>query len=161
MDDELRAKSRPHTTRRPTRALFKEYSRGQGEISINDWRKVFVECEDLTEYEPALKLCGSWEEWCRFKKEWPHFLTIVQEWKDEVEIRLRSQAVKRIVKASDTSVDAAKWIAEGKFHKRAGKPSKAEVERQAKIEAGVQDQTRDEIERVLNGDIVQDNRTVN
>jgi hypothetical protein len=136
-------------TRTPTKKLFKEFN-PQAELSIDEWRKVFVETEDPTEYTGAMLLVGSWKEWQRFKKEWPGFRDILEEWKSEIEIRIRAKAILSIASKAKDNVEAAKWIAEGKFNKRAaGKPSKAETERAAKVEAKLTDAVEDEIARVM------------
>jgi hypothetical protein len=119
-------------------------------LSIADWRKTFVEMEDLTEYAPAVALAGSWEEWQRFKKEWPAFNEILQEWKDELEVRLKSKSIMVIVQNAKDNVEAAKWVAEGKYKpKVAGRPTKAEIEHQKKVDAKVTTAVEDEIERVM------------
>lgn len=134
-------------TRRPTRGIFKEFG---GDILLDDWRKTFVETEDLTEYKGAMALVGDWKEWLRFKREWSSFQNIVDEWKEEIEVRLRSRAVAQLIKASESSVDAAKWVAEGKFNRRKpGTPTKAEKEREIKIQTKMTDAVEDEIARVL------------
>lgn len=139
--------------RRATRGLFKEYS-DVGTESLTDWRRRFVACLDPTEYAGAIELVGSWEEWMRFKREWVRFSRdILPEWLAEVEIKLRSQGIREVVvdatSTSKSAATSARWLAEAKFVRRpAGKPSKAEVERQAKIEAGVMDEVAEDIARV-------------
>lgn len=134
-------------TRRATRKLFKQFH-PEGTEDLDEWRNKFVEICDPTEYNAALALVGSWKEWCRFKKEWGAFSEIVADWVAEVEIKLRSQAVK--VLAKNTDAGAQKWIAEGKFKQKiAGRPTKAQVERAAKVEAGVTKETDEEVNRVF------------
>ena len=80
-------------------------------------------------------------------------IKILIDWLAEVEVKLRSQAVREIcVQARDPKgTAAAKWIAEGKYNARkAGKPSNAEVEKQAKIQARIDDEVEDDIARVMN-----------
>ena len=113
--------------RKPTKSKFKQFS-AKGTEDLEHWRRVFVEIADPTEYEPAIQLAGSWQEWQRMKKEWKEFREkILIDWL------------------------AAKWLAEGKYKPRkAGKPSKAEVQKQAKIQARIDDEVQDDIARVLN-----------
>lgn len=135
-------------TRRPTRKLFKQFH-PDGTEDLNDWRAKFIEIGDPTEYQAAIALVGSWKEWCRFKKEWGAFSSIVDDWVCEVEIKLRSDAVRKLASMPDAG--SQKWIAEGKYQvKKAGRPSKAQIEREAKIEAGVIKENDEEVDRVIN-----------
>ena len=132
--------------------LFKEYN-SEGQYSLAEWHDRFVEIADPTEYKPAIELAGSWEFWCQLKRNWPYFRNeILVMWLEEVDIKLRSNAILAMVEQSqdEKGTQAAKWLAEGRYTKRGpGKPSKAEVEREAKIAAGVKDATQEEIARVI------------
>ena len=139
-------------TRRPTKKLFRQFN-PHGKEDLNDWRTVFVECGDVTEYEPAIALCGSWKEWERFKVEWPEFRNkILPEWHEELEVKLRSSAIRSLCNravADKPDINAAKWIAEGKYKTRkAGRPSNEEIARETRIQAGIKDEIADDIERV-------------
>jgi len=140
-------------SRRPSKALFKQFN-PEGKECLDEWRSTFVSVCDPTEYEAGIQLTGSWGEWQRIKREWPEFRDkILIDWLAEVEVKLRSQAVREIcVQARDPKgTAAAKWIAEGKYNARkAGKPSNAEVEKQAKIQARIDDEVEDDIARVMN-----------
>ena len=135
----------------PTKALFKQYS-PQGKEDLEEWRTRFVAIADPTEYQGGIELCGSWNEWQAFKRNWPTFKhTILIEWLAEVEVKLRSEAISNLcAQALDPKGSAAaKWIAEGRYKpKKVGAPSKSEIERQAKIQARVLDEVEDEIARV-------------
>lgn len=132
----------------PTRKLFKQFN-DEGTEDLDEWRKIFVEASDPTEYQAALLLVGSWKEWCRFKKDWKAFNDIVDDWVQEVEIKIRSEAIRDLAQSGEAS--AQKWIAEGRYKQRtAGKPTKAQVERAARIEAGIEKETDEEVDRVLN-----------
>ena len=137
--------------RTPTRAKFIQFSE-EGTEDLAHWRSVFVAMCDPTEYGPAIELAGSWEEWCRMKKEWKEFREVILiDWLAEVEVKLRSDAVRNLCEQARTpnGAAAAKWVAEGKYKpSKAGRPSNAEVERQAKIQAKVDDEVTDEIARV-------------
>lgn len=140
------------TTRRPTKKIFKDYD-PKGTESLDDWRLRFVAIADPTEYQGAIELVGSWKEWQRFKREWPEFRErILIEWLAEVEVKLKSEAIVNICAQSlgDKGTAAAKWIAEGRYSpKKAGAPSKAEVERQGRIQAAVDNEVEQDIARVM------------
>ena len=139
-------------TRRPTRRLFKQYD-DAGKEDLSVWRDAFVEICDPTEYEGALALVGSWDEWLRFKREWPEFRDVIlPRWLDEVEVRIRSGAVKNLcAQAKDPKgAAAAKWLAEGKYiPKQAGRPSKSQIEKEARVQARVANETDDDVARVM------------
>jgi hypothetical protein len=135
-------------SRRPTRKLFKEYH-PDGGLSIEDWHRTFVGCADPTEYRAAILLAGSWEEWERFKKEWPDFrVSILPAWKAEVEVKLRSDAIFSVVKQALDDPVSARWIAEGKY-KPAKPKTKVDAEAEKKIRKKVADTAQEEIDRVM------------
>ena len=138
-------------SRRPTRKQFKQYN-PDGKEDLEEWRERFVAIADPTEYRAAIDLVGSWAEWQRFKKEWKEFRDVILiEWLAEVEIKLRSEAIGNMCEQAldPKGTAAAKWIAEGRYKPRkVGAPSKAEVQRQAKIQASIDDEVEDDIARV-------------
>ena len=140
-------------SRRPTRKQFKQYNIN-GNEDLEEWRDRFVSISDPTEYRAAIDLVGSWAEWQRFKKEWKEFRDVILiEWLAEVEIKLRSEAIGNMCEQAldPKGTAAAKWIAEGRYKPRkVGAPSKAEVQRQAKIQASIDDEVEDDIARVAN-----------
>ncbi len=136
----------------PSANLFKE-NNPEGKHSLADWREKFIEISDPTEYKAALILAGSWAGWCTIKKHWPYFRDVIlQDWLAEVEIKLRSDAIKEIIDQSkdEKGTAAAKWVAEGRYNPRkTGAPTKAEKQREARIAAGVEKEVEDDINRVL------------
>jgi len=98
-------------------------------------KKLYLECEDPTEYQFSRKHLLGWSHWKRLNENKmlrEHF----DEWRDELEIAMRSDAVQAIrdMTADGTNFQAAKWLADRGWDKRgAGRPSKAEVERENRI----------------------------
>lgn len=131
--------------------LFKQYDPA-GKYDLDIWRNVFIEVGDPTEYQAAIILADSWEQWNQIKKLWPHFRNVIlPSWLEEVEIKLRSEAIRSLItqSKSDKGTVAAKWIAEGRHKQRGpGKPSKAEVQKEARIAAGVHDEVADDVARL-------------
>ena len=86
------------------------------------------------------------------KKEWKEFRDVILiDWLAEVEIKLRSDAIGNMCEQAldPKGTAAAKWIAEGRYRPRkVGAPSNAEVQRQAKIQASIDDEVEDDIARV-------------
>lgn len=131
-------------------SLFKQYN-SEGTEDINDWRRRFVNTLDLTEYQGAIELVGSWEAWKQFKKNWPSFQRLhLNAWLEEIEIRLRSTALLSLHKGAysgDTS--AAKFIAEGKYkEKSAGRPTNESIARETRIQSQVEKEIEEDLKRV-------------
>lgn len=134
----------------PSRKLFKQY--GGGTYDLDHFHEVFVGSDDPTEYAAALELVGSWEEWKFLKASWPGFNKFLQAWKDELEIKLRSEAIRNMCAQakSEKGTAAAKWIAEGRYNPSVvGRPTKSKIEREIKIQAGIVEEVEDDIERVM------------
>ena len=145
----------PVLTRRPTKKIFKQFDLdGTATEDLDHWRDVFVKSMDPTEYSAAIELLGSWAEWQRFKREWPGFNKIIDEWKIEQEIYIRSTAIRAVVDDAKTksksAVGSARWLAEGGYiRKQAGRPSKEFKKRQQVIQERIATEVEDDIERVL------------
>lgn len=145
---------RPVRGRIPSRQLF-DPSSDLYRYDISNFHKTFVAIGDMTEYKAALKLVGSWQEWERLKRDWATFRSYIQEWKDELEVKLRSDAVEKIIELSSgedsKALQAAKFLSESGWNKRAGagRPSKAEKKRAAREIAKLASETKDEEARIL------------
>jgi len=99
-------------------------------------RKVFLECEDPTEYVFAMQVFNSWEHWKKLRTQ-PFFKEHYASWKEELELRIQSKGVRLIAleaaSGGKSSASSAKWLAErgwiGKQDK--GRPSKAKIQQAA------------------------------
>lgn len=102
-------------------------------------KKLYLECEDPTEYQFAKKHLLGWRHWKRLKENKAlskHF----DEWGEELEIYLRSQGMRSIIDMSEDNYQAAKFLAEKGWDKRgAGRPAKGDADREARINDGMQD----------------------
>lgn len=134
----------------PTFAVFtfngedKEYN-GKKYYSL---KKLYLAEEDPVEYQFATKHLADWDHWQRMNENKAlreHF----DRWREELEILLRSDAVRAIrdMTAEGNNFQAMKWLADRGWDKRgAGRPSKAEKERENRI--------RDKIGDELMGDVL-------
>jgi hypothetical protein len=141
--------------RLPAKALFLQ-NNPEGVYDLDEFRRTFVELEDVTEFKAALALVGSWAEWERIKNNYSDFNTFISEWVAEVEAKLTSRALDRILQIASSRTDknsfqAAKFIVTREYKKRAGagRPTKAEKERELKQIVSVASETKDERERML------------
>jgi hypothetical protein len=92
-------------------------------------KRLYLEAEDPTEYEFANQHLLGWKHWqrlCENKQVRKH----IDEWREELEYKLRSQAVRKMMNAaSGGNYQAAKWLVDRGWATRgAGRPSKAEIE---------------------------------
>lgn len=104
-------------------------------------REVYMNANDPSEYQVAIDMVGSWEHWKRLCEcDW--FMECVTRWREELELKLRSNALRSIVnqslKEGKEAVSAAKYIVEGGWkgsQNKRGRPSKDEIKREARIQA--------------------------
>lgn len=98
-------------------------------------KRLYLECQDPTEYTFARKYFFSWQHWKRCLGN-ARIRSHVEEWREELEIMMMSQGVKGVI---DEALDkgnyqAAKWLAEkGWIDKKVGRPTKEKQERELKI----------------------------
>ena len=113
-------------------------------------KRLYLEFEDPTEYEFATTYLLGFKHWKRIyanKQLGPH----IDEWREELEMRLRSKACKALLEsAKGGSFNAAKWFADrGWANKGAGRPSKEEIEREKKFQARVDSDYGQDIVRLF------------
>ena len=118
------------TGRKLTVGLFEELADPACSIKppfkLADWRKTYVELADPSDYKAAQVLIGNWDHWtallgCK------SFLAELVKWREEVLVKLRSDALASLVKQSrsDKGTAAAKYLAElGGTGAKRGRPAK-------------------------------------
>lgn len=92
--------------------------------------EAYLEANDPTEYQFAVNNLYSWEHWQRLQDcSW--MKPIVAAWRTELEIRFKSQALRKIMAqasgSSRESFQAAKFIAEYGSKSTKGRPSKQSI----------------------------------
>lgn len=116
----------PSTGRRLTAALFKETSVTPHlpvVFSLEEWRKVYVDIADPTEYRSAMALIGDWDHW-KMIVENQSVKPFIELWRDEVAVKLKSEAFASLRKLSHTKDSAAKTIYLGEGGAKRGRPLK-------------------------------------
>jgi len=106
------------------------------------------------EYDFAIDMFNSWDHWEKLTKS--SLSDMFQGWRDELDIRIKSSAIKAVFAASRnedaTGVVAAKYLADKGYvqstARKAGRPSSEEVERERKIEAGVARDLHEDMKRL-------------
>ena len=113
-------------------------------------KRLYLEMEDPTEYEFAIACFVNWKHWQRLCEN-KLIRRYIDEWRDELEVKLRSRGVKSaLFAAQEGNYQAAKWLADRGWSTRgAGRPTKAEVEREKKIQAGISDEYEADVIRLI------------
>lgn len=115
-------------------------------------KRLYLEMEDPTEYDFAVTYFLGWKHWNRICAN-KLLLKHIEEWREELELKLRSRAIRQAMQAAASSggnFQAAKWLADrGWANKGAGRPSKDEVEREARIREQIDDEFNGDVLRLL------------
>lgn len=111
-------------------------------------RRLYLESMDPTEYTFATTYLSNWEQWQRICAN-QALLTHIEEWREELEVKVRAQAVKRILNLGIDNFTAAKWAADGHWNVKRGRPSKAEQEREKKLRERALEEQENDSSRVV------------
>ena len=115
-------------------------------------KKLYLAEEDPTEYQFAKKYMLSWKHWKRLNEN-VVLREYFDEWRDELEIALRSSAIRSIMDESMENFQAAKWLADkGWGKKEVGRPSKDNRERDKSIRERISKEIEADVERMSNLD---------
>jgi len=111
-------------------------------------KRLFLEMEDITEYEFALKYFVDFPHWqkiCNNATLRKH----IDAWRVELELKLRARALKNLVgQAEKGNFNAAKYIAGKEWEHKRGRPSKQEREGVLKKEAALRSELEGDASRV-------------
>lgn len=114
-------------------------------------KKLYIACADPTEYEFATTYFLNWKHWQRICDN-KAIRKYIDEWREELEVKLRSMGVKQVVASASLpgGLQAAKWLADRGWSTRgAGRPTKADIEREKAIHTRVQDEFGADILRLI------------
>lgn len=115
-------------------------------------KRLYLEHEDPVEYDFACTYLLGWEQWQRICAN-KVFTKMVKQWRMELELKLRSQAVMDIrdLSSGEKGFQAAKWLADRGWDKRtAGRPSNADIERETKMQANIAEEYNADVVRLHN-----------
>lgn len=113
-------------------------------------KKLYLEMEDTTEYEFSNKFFLGWSHWqriCNNKVLRKH----IDEWRTELDLKLRARAVKLMIGQADGGgYQAVKWLADrGWDNKKAGRPTKEDIESEKKAIARVESEYGSDVVRLF------------
>ena len=137
-------KDRPHTV--PT---FDK----KGLITYPSLKQIYMSYDHVPghEYEFALDVFGNWDHWAHLNKS--SLKDMLQSWRDELSIKLKAEAIKKMIEASKeqsaVGVNAARYLADENYlPKKVGRVTKEEKLREIKIAAGVRDDLAGDMARL-------------
>lgn len=117
-------------------------------------KRVYLEMEDVTEYDFAMSTLGSFKHWERVLES-PMIRKHVDQWRKELNLKLKARAMRSIIKAATEdeklSFQAMKYLADNEYLDKAGKrgrPSKEEVHAELRKEVESNRTFKDDAERI-------------
>jgi len=97
-------------------------------------KRLYLAAEDPLEYDFATTFLIDWPHWKRLCKN-AIIGKHVDDWREELELKLRGAGVQAMLDMSGDNAQAAKWLAERGWDRRgAGRPKKEEIERERNIQ---------------------------
>jgi hypothetical protein len=135
-----------------TIAVFKETATENKEyvcMTLEEGRQRFIDCADPLGIVFADTYLGGYQHWKAISNS-AKLRPIIQEWEEELEIRIRSEELKRIQTIAEGGhFQASKLLMDRGWIKRAaGKPSKDEVARETRVQAKMSDEWKADVVRI-------------
>jgi len=135
---------------------IQDQTRVVGEVTYPSLKVLYMEMDHIpySEYEFAEIHFGSWEHWDRMSNDSnKNLVAMFTGWRLEMEVKLRASALKQIIKEGKSgegasSLAAAKYIAEKGYEKKAGRPSKAAIAKETKVQSGIAQSLLEDAARV-------------
>jgi len=130
---------------------LKDYDFEYEGVLFPSLKRLYLQMEDVVEYEFATTYLLSWTQWQRICSN-KLFKSNIEAWREELELKIRSQAVRDIIDmtADEKSFQAAKWLADKGWDKRkAGRPSKEELAHEKKVQSTLDDKYGADIQRLF------------
>jgi len=118
--------------------LFKEFARPDVKFkplyTLKEWKEVFLDLRDPSEYQPAMHLLGDWDHWNEVRNH-PLIKPHVDKWQEELSVKLRSEAIAQMKSHAKQpgGTAAAKWLADKGYasdasKKPVGRPKQEKVD---------------------------------
>jgi hypothetical protein len=117
-------------------------------------KRVYLEMEDVTEYDFAIATLGSYKHWERLVES-PIIRKHIDQWRKELNLKLKARAMKSIIRSATEdeklSFQAMKYLADNEYLDKKGKrgrPSKEEINAELRKEVETSMTFRDDAERI-------------
>lgn len=113
-------------------------------------KRLFLEMEDPTEYEFATTYLLGWKHWLRLNEN-KAIRVHIDEWRAELEVKLRCKGVKSMMLAAKSgNYQAAKYLADKGWETRgAGRPTKAQIEHELQVATKVDNEFKADVVRLF------------
>lgn len=123
----------------------------RGNPKYIDIHQMYIESQDPTEYQFAKEAFSTWEHFQHISSlDW--FRSFLNVWRDELEVSMKSQAIKSLMKTAtqdgNRGITAAKYIADKGWVKKRGRPSKEEVAKEKRKAAQIKEDLKDDAKRL-------------
>lgn len=106
---------------------------------------MFMEDKDVTGYTTCMRTVGVWRYWQKIWRS-KELKKHMDAWVAELEVQLMAEGLQKMRKSDSPA--SAKYLMEKGWDKKAGRPSKADVEREARRQAMVDNDLADDINRL-------------
>jgi len=111
-------------------------------------KRLYLDCMDPTEYEFASTYLIDWPHWKRLCTN-AIILRHIEDWREELELKIRAEGVRMMMDLSEDNAQAAKWIAEKGWDKKtAGRPRKEDLARDRRIQEDLDNEFGADIARL-------------
>ena len=112
-------------------------------------RRLYLEMADPTEYLFANEYLFGWDHWNALKNNKALYAEI-EKWQEELEVKIRAQGVHTMLSLNkDKNFNAAKWVADGSWHQKRGRPSKEEKEKERKLRERAMAEAEEDSARIV------------
>ena len=130
---------------------MKQYDFLKDGVVYPSLRRVYLECGDPTEHAFVEQVFdGDWGHWEKIlNNDLIRSALQYDKWPQELRMKLRSHGMKFMVSAAEKgNANAARWLAEGGWEQKRGRPSKAEKARKLKEDQRLTNEFKDDLERL-------------
>ena len=125
-----------------------------GDKTYRSMKRIYLDMEDVTEYDFAMATLSSYKHWERLVES-PIIRKHIDQWRKELNLKLKARAMKAIINAATvdekSSFQAMKYLADNEYlDKKAkrGRPSKEEVSAELRREVEINKTFKDDAERI-------------
>ena len=117
-------------------------------------KRLYMRIADPTEYEFAIQCFAGWSHWRRICDKTKLLHEHIEEWRAELEVKLRSEGVRGVMNEArgegKSAMTASRWLADKGWadKRKAGRPTSAEVEGERKQQARIKDELSSDFDRI-------------
>jgi hypothetical protein len=125
-----------------------------GDKTYRSMKRIYLDMEDVTEYDFAMATLNSYKHWERLVES-PIIRKHIDQWRKELNLKLKARAMKAIINAATvdekSSFQAMKYLADNEYldkKTKRGRPSKEEVSAELRREVEINKTFKDDAERI-------------